>query len=240
MKTDYSRYLVSLTIVLILVWTLSCSGSSGRKAAIKTESVTSSMEESPAKLIKLILPEENTGFKLHDPVKVVLAPEDKNNMPDSVLVYFDGRIVRSLKSSPWECIVNPEYTVKTGRKSLKVTAYKTGKARNTIARFMIVYSDEVPKRYGYKVINTYPHDRAAYTQGLFYDKGLLYEGTGQENESSLREAELETGKVLRQLNLGSSLFGEGITLYNDRIYQVTWRSKVGFVYDKATFNLLHD
>ena len=81
-----------------------------------------------------------------------------------------------------------------------------------------------PKRYSYKVINTYPHDKDAFTQGLFYDNGLLYEGTGQETGSTLREVELETGKVLRQLNLDPSLFGEGITLYKDRIYQVTWQS----------------
>jgi glutamine cyclotransferase len=91
----------------------------------------------------------------------------------------------------------------------------------------------------YRVINTYPHDRDAFTQGLFYDAGVLYEGTGQETGSSLREVELTTGKVLRQLNLEPPLFGEGITLFGDRIYQVTWRSKVGFVYEKATFRQIN-
>ncbi|TAL69590.1 MAG: glutaminyl-peptide cyclotransferase [Bacteroidetes bacterium] len=104
---------------------------------------------------------------------------------------------------------------------------------------MLIYSDVVPKKYGYKVIHSYPHDREAFTQGLFYDKGSLFEGTGQESGSSLREVELETGKVLRQLNLSSSLFGEGITLYGEKIYQVTWTSKVGFVYDKSTFKLIN-
>jgi glutamine cyclotransferase len=87
------------------------------------------------------------------------------------------------------------------------------------------------------VIHTYPHSRDAFTQGLFYDKGLLFEGTGQETGSSLREVELETGKVNRQNNLDASLFGEGITLYHDLIYQVTWRNKVGFVYEKSNFKL---
>ena len=82
---------------------------------------------------------------------------------------------------------------------------RDGKPQNTITSFMIIYSDIVPKRYGYKVINTYPHDSDAFTQGLVYDKGVLFEGTGQETGSSLREVELETGKVLRQLNLDSSL-----------------------------------
>jgi glutamine cyclotransferase len=104
---------------------------------------------------------------------------------------------------------------------------------------MIIYSDLVPKKYGYKVIHTYPHNRDAFTQGLVYDKGVLYEGTGQETGSTLREVALETGKVIRQLNLDDSLFGEGITLYHDRIYQVTWKNKIGFVYNKSDFKLIN-
>ncbi|MBG0858055.1 MAG: glutaminyl-peptide cyclotransferase [Bacteroidales bacterium] len=139
----------------------------------------------------------------------------------------------------WECDVTRDFTSTTGRKSLKVTAYKGGRARTTLTRFLIIYSDLVPKRYGFKISGSYPHDRDAFTQGLFYDNGLLYEGTGQEAGSSLREVELETGRVRRQLNLGPSLFGEGITLYKDRIYQVTWTNKVGFVYDKSTFSQIN-
>jgi len=104
---------------------------------------------------------------------------------------------------------------------------------------MIIYSDLVPKKYGYKVIHTFPHNRDAFTQGLVYDKGVLYEGTGQETGSTLREVALETGKVIRQLNLDDSLFGEGITLYHDRIYQVTWKNKIGFVYNKSDFKLIN-
>jgi glutamine cyclotransferase len=104
---------------------------------------------------------------------------------------------------------------------------------------MIIYSDIIPQKNGYKVIHTYPHDREAFTQGLVYDKGLLFEGTGEKATSSLREVELETGKVLRQQNLDASLFGEGIALYQDRIYEVTWQSKVGFVYDKSTFKVIN-
>jgi glutamine cyclotransferase len=104
---------------------------------------------------------------------------------------------------------------------------------------MIIYSDVVPEIYGYKVTHTYPHDKEAFTQGLFYYDGVFYEGTGQEGSSNLREVEITTGKVLRQHNLDPSLFGEGITLYKDRIYQVTWENKVGFVYDRATFKLIN-
>ena len=156
-----------------------------------------------------------------------------------MLIFFNGKAVTTLKSEPWEYSIPPVFTVTTGRKSLKVTAYKGGKPQNTITRFMIIYSDIVPKKYGYKVIHTYPHDRDAFTQGLVYDKGVLFEGTGQKAGSSLREVELETGKVIRQHNLDASLFGEGIALYRDRIYQVTWENKVGFVYEKSTFKVIN-
>lgn len=239
MQTDYQKYLIFLSVILLLTWTLSCSGRSGKmkEAGVHTSTVLN--EEVSSKLIKIISPEENTGFKLYQPVKVILALEDKTRVPDSVTVYFDGKYVTSVKSDPWEYSISPVFTVTTGRKSLKVTAFKGGKPQNTVTRFMIIYSDLVPKKYGYKVIHTYPHNRDAFTQGLVYDKGVLYEGTGQETGSTLREVALETGKVIRQLNLDDSLFGEGITLYHDRIYQVTWKNKIGFVYNKSDFKLIN-
>jgi glutamine cyclotransferase len=237
MRTDYTKYIVFVIIMLLISWTISCSGRPGKKTETGIASVTISGEEAVVKLIKLISPEDNTGFKLNDPIKVILALEDKNRLPDSVLIFFNSKAVTTLKSSPWECTIPSAYTVTTGRKSLKAVAYKGGKSQNTITRFMIIFSDMVPKRNGYKVINTYPHDREAFTQGLFYDKGVLFEGTGQMTGSSLREVELKTGRVIRQHNLDASLFGEGITLYRDRIYQVTWQNKVGFVYEKSTFNV---
>ncbi len=89
------------------------------------------------------------------------------------------------------------------------------------------------------MIHSYPHDSEAFTQGLVYDGGSLFEGTGQKAGSSLREVELATGKIIRQLNLDASLFGEGITIFRDRIYQVTWEEKVGFIYDKSSFKVIN-
>ncbi len=187
----------------------------------------------------MISPEENAGFKLHQPVKVVLGLKNESKSPDSVVIFFEGKRTASLKSAPWEYSISQSYTVTTGRKSIKITPFKEGKPQNPVTRFIVVYSDVIPAKYGYKVVHTYPHDKDAFTQGLFYDGGVLYEGTGQKTGSSLREVELQTGRVIRQHNLDPSLFGEGITLYNNRIYQVTWENKIGFVYDKATFNVIN-
>ena len=90
----------------------------------------------------------------------------------------------------------------------------------------------------YQVIRSYPHDRQAFTQGLVFDSGFFYEGTGLLGRSSLRRVELASGRILKEINLEPSYFGEGITVFGDRIVQLTWQSHLGFVYDKTSFRLL--
>jgi len=92
--------------------------------------------------------------------------------------------------------------------------------------------------YGYRVIRSYPHDPQAFTQGLVYEAGELYEGTGIRGQSSLRRVALETGIVRQEQVLPEQYFGEGITIFGDHIIQLTWQSRVGFVYDKASFKLV--
>ncbi|MBL8291786.1 MAG: glutaminyl-peptide cyclotransferase [Bryobacterales bacterium] len=91
---------------------------------------------------------------------------------------------------------------------------------------------------GYRVVRAYPHDRAAFTQGLQYVDGVLYEGTGLNGRSSIRKVKLETGAVLQQAALPQEYFGEGITVLNGKLFQLTWTSGIGFVYDVATFRPL--
>jgi glutamine cyclotransferase len=92
-------------------------------------------------------------------------------------------------------------------------------------------------RYGYRVVNTYPHDRGAFTEGLQYVDGALYEGTGLNGRSELRRVALETGEAQQRCALPQAYFGEGVTVLGDKVYQLTWRNQVGFVYDKANFTL---
>ncbi|MGD0438423.1 MAG: glutaminyl-peptide cyclotransferase [Bryobacteraceae bacterium] len=93
-------------------------------------------------------------------------------------------------------------------------------------------------QYGYQVVHVYPHDRAAFTQGLEFRAGFLYEGTGLNGQSTLRKVKLETGEVLQEIHLDSQYFGEGITVFNQQILELTWRSETGFVYDQSTFRRL--
>ncbi len=92
-----------------------------------------------------------------------------------------------------------------------------------------------PATYGYRVVNTYPHDAGAYSQGLVVHDGKLIEGTGRTGRSSLRRVELESGRVLEKHDLHPSIFGEGVTVFDGKIYQLTWKAGGCFVYDPETF-----
>lgn len=100
-------------------------------------------------------------------------------------------------------------------------------------------SGKVPV-YTYEVVNTYKHDPKAFTEGLFFHNGFLYESTGQEGKSDLRKVELETGKVVQKFGLPKEDFGEGISMINDKIYQLTWQQGLCRVFDSNDFKLLKE
>ena len=91
--------------------------------------------------------------------------------------------------------------------------------------------------YGYRVVNVYPHDSQAYTQGLIYQNGYLIESTGRRGYSSLRKVKIETGEVVQEWQLDAKYWAEGLSVWKDQLIQLTWRAKVAFVYDLASFGL---
>ncbi|MBD3171677.1 glutaminyl-peptide cyclotransferase [Candidatus Bathyarchaeota archaeon] len=95
----------------------------------------------------------------------------------------------------------------------------------------ILDQPEIEPGYNYRVVNKYPHDSDAFTQGLVYYEDRLYEGTGLYGESSLRVTELETGEIIHSINLDSDYFGEGIAILDETLYQLTWKKGVGWIYD---------
>ena len=123
--------------------------------------------------------------------------------------------------------------------SINVSTYPAA-ARCRVQQPISVLSFPAAPTLTFKVVNAYPHDRAAFTEGLVIDGGALYEGTGLNGQSSLRRVDLESGKVLQNVALGQEYFGEGVTVWGDQIIQLTWKSRLGFVYDKATFQAAQD
>src|SRR5580693_4979196 len=110
-----------------------------------------------------------------------------------------------------------------------------------IAATLMLDGPPTPERlpvYGYRVVRTYPHDSKAFTQGLEYVDGYLYEGTGLNGSSSIRKVKLETGEVVQKRSVPSKYFGEGLTVWKSFLIELTWESGVAFVYDRATFKPL--
>src|SRR5580765_3465852 len=108
----------------------------------------------------------------------------------------------------------------------------------SLAAALMFASQRPPERlpvYGYRVVRSYPHDPTAFTQGLEYVDGVLYEGTGLNGSSSIRKVKLETGEVIQRRDVARAYFGEGITVWKTDLIQLTWQSNVAFVYDRQTF-----
>lgn len=119
---------------------------------------------------------------------------------------------------------------KLGEKKLMAKVYSDGDEYEATKTITILSSIK-PKLYTYKVLETYPHDINAYTQGLEFKNDTLYESTGQYKESSLRKTDYKTGEVLKMVKLADHYFAEGLTIVNNKIYQLTWRENIGFIYN---------
>ncbi|MFL1012751.1 glutaminyl-peptide cyclotransferase [Flavisericum labens] len=126
---------------------------------------------------------------------------------------------------------------KLGKQSLKATVYYRGEQQVATSAITIL-SSELPKIYHYNILNEYPHDITSYTQGIEFFNDTLYESTGQYRESKLRKIDYKTGKVIKNINLADEYFGEGLTILNNKVYQLTWQKSVGFVYNVNTFEKL--
>ena len=176
-------------------------------------------------------------FVLNNPAKIksnqplTISISEKGNKPiDSVQFSIDNQKVKSTNNTATFNLDG----YKLGKHNITAIVFYENKTEKVTSPIYIL-ADTAPDIYTYKIINTYPHDKKAYTQGLEYYNGFLYEGTGQKGESSIRKVNLTTGEVLQQKDLDAQYFGEGITILNNKIYQLTWRGGVGFVYNLDTF-----
>ena len=161
----------------------------------------------------------------------------KNNVkPDSIHFFINNVKVFTGDTSDTSFIWQTK-DAHTGTQYIQVNSYYKG-AFTISSSTCILFSDIVPKEHSYRVIEKLPHDRGAYTQGFYFDNGFFYEATGLRGESSLRKVNPKTGEVINSFTIPSTIFGEGITAFHDKIFQLSWQSRVGFIYDKESFKLL--
>ena len=169
---------------------------------------------------------------------------DKNKLTigDTLFFNLSNPKEHSLNDLRFSLNGNPIYDHYTIIESLGnqrlVADFKVGDKPFSIREQFVVFADKAPDIYTYKLINTYPHDKNAYTQGLEFYQGMLYESTGQYGLSSIRKTAFATGEVIQKLLLDASYFGEGLTFINDEAVQLTWKENLGFIYDPNNFKLL--
>lgn len=223
-----------VTLLAILIFTaLSCSpgnGSSEGRPVIPSK---------PKRITNLLEPAAALTIPLGEEILVKLAIPD-SVVVDSVRIFLGGSLKKSIPGSSGELNGTLELMLTTeggltGKSGLRVRLFFAGGESENHSRQITFLSNVVPVEYSYQVVKEYPHDVAAYTQGLQYVDGVLYEGTGNYGTSSIRRVTLETGEVDKIRDLDQSLFGEGITVLGQRIYQLTYKSQVGFIYDKESF-----
>lgn len=167
---------------------------------------------------------------------VNLSVENVENASIDSVVYYsnDVKLGTAVNNTTFNVKLN---NLSFGLQDIKAIVYYEGKNAECVTSFEIV-SNITPKLYetkDYTILNTYKHDTSAYTQGLEFYKGVLLEGTGQYGESTLRKTEYKSGTVSKSIPLSQEFFGEGITVFNGKIYQLTWKNKVGFIYNADTF-----
>jgi len=155
------------------------------------------------------------------------------NVNNEDLSNLEFTIENNIISSPY--ILNNKLGVNT----LNASFYFKEK-KYTVKKDFNIYSSIKPSLYTYNIINEYNHDINSYTQGLEFDsKGVLYEGTGQYGSSTLQKYNYKTGRNLNKIFLDKSYFGEGITILNNKVFQLTWKSKIGFIYNLDDFKLIN-
>ncbi len=181
-----------------------------------------------------ISPEAGATYKAGDAVEVKLTYPAENK-PDSV-VYLLDTVKLATKTDSAAISIKTD-TMPLGIKVVTAKFYKGGQSQDVSTNFVLMAA-KAPEQYTFVVEKVFPHDTTAYTEGLLYQDGYLYESTGLEGESDLRKVDLNTGKVVQRQIIDDMYFGEGSAIVGDKIVVLTYRSKIGFVYDKSTFKLL--
>lgn len=203
-----------LLLLLLGFLTFSCGSNSGKKSSFFSLQFDNNTKE----------------FSLGDTLEVSLENKKEKTI-DSVVFTFQNQKIKS--SSPYD-LNFPLEDLKLGKHILEAIVFYEGETDTTSTEIRI-HSDTPPVSYTYKIVNEFPHDQKAYTQGLEFYKDTLYESTGQYGNSSLRKTDLKTGEVLNKIELSDDYFGEGLSILNGKIYQLTWNEGEGLIYDLESF-----
>ncbi|MGQ1911673.1 glutaminyl-peptide cyclotransferase [Marinifilum sp. RC60d5] len=226
--------------ILILLFSFFLAYGCNGKGSGSDKPANNVSEKPAAKVIEYISsmrlksPHRGDMFTYGDEINVLMHAKKRAGDIDSVQLIGDGKLVSTLSKKPWVWKWIPEKE-NMGRHNLKLMAYHESGEIGLLTTHVNLKSNKAPDEYSFEIIKSYPHDKRAYTQGLFYRKGFLYEGTGRNGESTLRKVKLENGEAISVKGLEQQYFGEGICYSNGKIIQLTWNSGKVFVVNPETF-----
>lgn len=210
-----------LLVFLLFVTFISCSNSSD-----KSRKPVSSIDIQPKK----------NNYIFGEKVSVNISTKVKNGEIENIKVYYKNELIKESKELNFT--VDGVEINSIGSNSFKVEAVKTDGIKNSRIITIVAVSDIVPENLTFKIINNYPHSNKYYTQGLEFYEGYIYEGTGENGTSGIYKVDFKTGKTLQHFEMDEKYFGEGITILNHKIYQLTYHSQKGFVYNLSDFVLI--
>jgi len=183
----------------------------------------------------LVRPERDAVFYAGEQIEFEISSADKEVSIDSVCYYLRGKKISTMEGKffHWD-----SEGTRVGQHVFRAKVFYNDSLADQHNANFTVLSDITPVKYEYEVVNSFPHDENAYVQGLLYEGGFLYESTGQRGKSSVRKVDIASGQAVKKHDLDKRFFGEGITLFDDKIYQLTYHARVGFVYNKDNLDLV--
>lgn len=210
-----------LFVLSLLIVFFSCSNSSDR-----SRKPVSSIAIQPAK----------NNYVFGENISVNVKTKVRDGEIETIKLYFNNQLIG--ESKELDFTVDNVKLNKLGSGNFMVEAVKTDGLKNSRSLVINTISDVVAEKFTYQIVNSYPHSKKHYTQGLEFHNNNLYEGTGEYGTSGIFKIKLETGKIEQSKMLDDKYFGEGITILNDKIYQLTYKTQKGFVYQLSDFVLI--
>lgn len=176
-------------------------------------------------------PSQGQNFNIGDDIQIKLDVPSSAKI-DSIIYLIDGTLIERTANA--DSVSLPTKNLSLGYRMI-TAIIKQGSQADTITSNIVLKTNREPVKLGYKVVNTYPHDTNAYTEGLAYIDGKLLESTGEKGTSELKFVDLNTGKTLQKTKLEPQYFGEGSLKIGDKIIMLTWQENIGFIFDAKTF-----
>lgn len=183
-------------------------------------------------------PSSNASYPVGYQVPIRFELKRSDVTVDSISCLLNGIRVNSMKFEAPGSYTFDTKGYSLGAHDLVIHIFYKGHSPDKYQGNIILLAETAPTLLSYRVIQTFPHDTADFIQGLFYEGGIMYEGTGLKGKSKLKKYELQTGKILKEIRLPDDVFGEGITVFKDKVYQLSYKEKKSFIYHKETLEQL--